>query len=287
MLLLVKRTNEYNMDNKSGVYLRRDKNMLHLSPSSFVLKPAFAKIVCEPTWRWRKREKALDNYDLFYVWSGEGTVVLNGQSFSVGKGSCFLFRKGDHTTATHNPQKPLVLTYIHFDVSEPVSEVPNPYRVLEDTLDFEYMLSRYVRLFLIQAYAAEEEARLILKQLLISLLREERQPQVEKKVSNQLAEVIHEISNYVVQHPGLPHKVEDLAARAGLSPRYFSIKFKEIIGMSVQSYIIKSRIDRAQHLLLHAGMNVTEVADALGYRDIFFFSRQFKQYTGKSPSEIR
>ncbi|MNJ01019.1 HTH-type transcriptional activator Btr [compost metagenome] len=55
----------------------------------------------------------------------------------------------------------------------------------------------------------------------------------------------------------------------------------------MQSYIIKTRIDRAQHLLLHAGMNVTEVADALGYRDIFFFSRQFKQYTGKSPSEIR
>jgi len=55
----------------------------------------------------------------------------------------------------------------------------------------------------------------------------------------------------------------------------------------VQSYVIRARIERAQHLLLYAGMNVTEVADALGYRDIFFFSRQFKQYTGKSPSEIR
>lgn len=261
--------------------------MLHVSPTSFVLKPAFAKIVCEPGWKWRKRDIPLQNYDLFYVWSGEGTIVLNGQSFAVSKGSCFLFKRGDYTTATHNPQRPLVLTYIHFDINEPVTEVPRSYRVLEDTLDFEYMLARYVRLFLINAYAAEEEARLILKQLLIHLLREERQLPVEKKVSNQLNEVIHEIANYVVQHPGLPHKVEDLAARAGLSPRYFSIKFKEIVGMSVQSYIIKSRIDRAQHLLLHAGMNVTEVADALGYRDIFFFSRQFKQYTGKSPSEIR
>jgi len=55
----------------------------------------------------------------------------------------------------------------------------------------------------------------------------------------------------------------------------------------VQSYIIRMRIERAEHLLVHTGMNVTEVADALGYRDIFFFSRQFKQYTGKSPSEIR
>lgn len=261
--------------------------MLHVSPSSFILKPAFAKIVCEPGWKWHKRDKPLANYDLFYVWSGEGTVNLHDKSIPVSKGSCFLFRSGDHPSATHNPQHPLVLTYIHFDLDEPVSEVPGAYRKLEDTLDFEYMLSRYVRLFLIKAYAFEEEARLILKQLLIYLLREERYVPVEKKVSNQLTEIILEVANYVVQQPGLPHKVDSLAARAGLSPRYFSIKFKELIGMPVQAYIIKSRIERAQHLLLHAGMNVTEVADVLGYKDIFFFSRQFKQHTGKSPSEIR
>ncbi|HEY4431035.1 MAG TPA: AraC family transcriptional regulator, partial [Paenibacillus sp.] len=43
--------------------------MLHASPSSFVILPALAKIVCEPSWKWQKREKSLQNYDLFYVWS--------------------------------------------------------------------------------------------------------------------------------------------------------------------------------------------------------------------------
>ncbi|MFS0723272.1 helix-turn-helix domain-containing protein [Paenibacillus sp. 1P07SE] len=261
--------------------------MLQAEPSTLILKPAFAKIVCEPGWRWQKREKALANYDLFYVWSGEGEVILNDRPFEVTKGSCFLFRPGDHTSATHEPQKPLVLTYIHFDVSVPVSEVPRPYRVLQETVDFEHLLSRYVRLFLVKTYAAEEEARLILKQLLILLLRQDLEGPVEKNVSNQLTEAIHEIANYIRQNPGIPHRIEDLAMRAQLSPRYFSTRFKQLIGMSVQSYMIQTRIDRAQHLLMHAGMNVTEVADALGYRDIFFFSRQFKQYTGKSPSEIR
>ncbi|MET1167621.1 AraC family ligand binding domain-containing protein, partial [Bacillus velezensis] len=80
--------------------------MLQASPSSFVILPAVAKIVCEPGWKWQKREKPMPNYDLFYVWSGEGTLVLNDQSYEVGKGSCFLFRPGDHPTATHNKQKP-------------------------------------------------------------------------------------------------------------------------------------------------------------------------------------
>ncbi|QHT62625.1 AraC family transcriptional regulator [Paenibacillus lycopersici] len=262
--------------------------MLHCSPTSFELKSAFAKIVCEPGWKWAKREKPLANYDLFYVWSGVGEVMLNGVPVPVSKGSCFLFRPGDHTSATHNPQKPLVLTYIHFDVSEPVEHIPQPYRLLHETVDFEYLLSRYVRLFLVKTYAAEEEAQLILKQLMIHLLRVDQEgPSEERKASNQLTEAIHEIANYIHQNPSIAHRVEDLAQRAQLSPRYFSIKFKELIGSSVQSYMIRKRIERAQHLLMHAGMNVTEVADALGYRDIFFFSRQFKQYTGKNPSEIR
>ncbi|QYR22993.1 AraC family transcriptional regulator [Paenibacillus sp. sptzw28] len=261
--------------------------MLDCAPSSFVLLTAFAKIVCEPGWKWQKREKPMANYDLFYVWSGEGEVELNGKPFPVGKGSCFLFRPGDFTSATHNPQKPLVLTYIHFDVSETVELVPDSYRRLHETVDFEHLLSRYVRLFLVKTYAAEVEAQLILKQLIIHLLREDREGPVERKASNQLTEAIHEVANFIRQNPGIAHRVEDLAQRAQLSPRYFSIKFKEIIGTSVQTYMIRTRIERAQHLLMHAGMNVTEVADALGYRDIFFFSRQFKQYTGKSPSEIR
>lgn len=261
--------------------------MLHISPESFVLLPAFAKIVCEPSWKWARREIPLANYDLFYVWSGEGEVEVNGIHYDVGPGSCFLFRKGDFTSATHHPQRPLVLTYIHFAINEPIDTVPNRYRQLTDTVDFEYMLSRYVRLFLVKTFAAEEEAQLVLKQLMIHLLREDKELPVEKKASNQLTEAIHEVANYVRQNPSIAHRVEDLAARAQLSPRYFSMRFKEMIGMSVQTYIIRTRIERAQHLLMHAGMNVTEVADALGYRDIFFFSRQFKQYTGRSPSDMR
>jgi len=172
-------------------------------------------------------------------------------------------------------------------VSEKVEEVPERYRVIEDSIDFEFMLARYVRLFLVRTFAAEEEAQLLLKTMMIHLLRLDREAPVERKASNQLTESIHEVANFIRQHPGTAHRVEELAARAGLSSRYFSIKFKELIGEPVQTYMIRSRIERAKHLLTHAGMNVTEVADALGYRDIFFFSRQFKQYTGKSPSEIR
>ncbi len=166
--------------------------MLDTSASSFILLSAFAKIVCEPGWKWQVRERPMPNYDLFYVWSGEGTVVLNGESYPVSKGSCFLFKPGDDTRATHNPQKPLILTYIHFDLTEQPEIIPASYRMLEETIEVEHMLARYVRLRLERAYGAEEECRLILKQLMIHLLRADRKEPQERPTSHQLTEVIRE-----------------------------------------------------------------------------------------------
>ena len=263
--------------------------MLDLNPDQFMLNPAFATIHCEPTWQWKKRDKPFLNYDLFYVWSGEGTLVLNGKPYDVQKGHCFLFKHGDVTTATHNPQDPLVLTYIHFDLTETPQLVPTAHRLVENTFSFESLLTRYVRLLLVKTFGMEIEAKLILKQLMIHLLREEEEEKVERMAytSNILLETVQEIANYIQQHPGEQHSIGSLASRANLSPRYFSQKFKQIIGHTVRSFIIRSRIERAEHLLRYSGMTVTEAASVLGYSDLHFFSRQFKKYTGKNPSEIR
>lgn len=263
--------------------------MLSLSPDDYILKPSFAKILCEPGWKWHRREQRLPNYDLFYVWSGEGEVFLNGKLYEVGHGSCFLFRPGDDTWAGHNPQKPLTLTYIHFDLAAEPELLPESYRVLKEPVDFERLLSGYVRLFLLKdLFGAQEEARLILKQLMIHLLREDRlEDKSGKGESAQLTEAIQEVANYIRLNAGAHHRLEDLAVRANLSPKYFSTKFRALMGQSVQSYMIRSRIERAEHLLRFAGLSVSEVAHVLGYRDVFFFSRQFKQHTGRSPSEIR
>lgn len=264
--------------------------MLNLNPEQFLLKPNFATIHCEPGWRWKNWGAPMPNYDLFYVWSGRGELRLNGQDYMLQPQSCFLFRPGDEISATHDAQHPLEITYIHFDYTGSAPCIPKSYRIIRDAINLESLLRRYVRLFLVETFAAEVEARLILKQLMIHLLREEQlqeQAASEKTASHSMLETIEEIAHYVQQHPGQPHTVESLALRANLSPKYFSQKFKEIIGQTVRSYIVQARIKRAEHLLHYAGMTVTETAYALGYNDIHFFSRQFKQYTGRNPSKVR
>ncbi len=89
------------------------------------------------------------------------------------------------------------------------------------------------------------------------------------------------------EHPATCWKLVDLASRAQLSPRYYAIKFKGLMGVTVQDYQIQRRLERAEFLLRYGGMSVTENSSALGYQDVYYFSKQFKKRYGKNPSEIR
>jgi transcriptional regulator GlxA family with amidase domain len=40
-------------------------------------------------------------------------------------------------------------------------------------------------------------------------------------------------------------------------------------------------------MLVESNLSIKEIASALGYRDIYFFSRQFKAKMGITPSEAR
>jgi YesN/AraC family two-component response regulator len=45
------------------------------------------------------------------------------------------------------------------------------------------------------------------------------------------------------------------------------------------------KIDTAKHMIRDRRMNFTQIAEALGYSSIHYFSRQFKKITGMAPSE--
>jgi len=79
----------------------------------------------------------------------------------------------------------------------------------------------------------------------------------------------------------------EVAAAAGYSLDYFTRLFRISFGMSPREWIARERVRQAEVLLRESRSTVTEVADQLGYRDVFFFSRQFKKFTGETPSTVR
>jgi AraC-like DNA-binding protein len=80
---------------------------------------------------------------------------------------------------------------------------------------------------------------------------------------------------------------EKMAKEAGMSTRTFRRRFAEAMGSSPQSYAIACRIGHARHLLGATDLPIKSIAQQLGYSDIFFFTRQFKRFTGMSPGAYR
>lgn len=46
-------------------------------------------------------------------------------------------------------------------------------------------------------------------------------------------------------------------------------------------------MEEASKRLLNTNMSETEIASAIGFQNIYYFSTVFKQYTGLSPSQYR
>lgn len=79
--------------------------------------------------------------------------------------------------------------------------------------------------------------------------------------------------------------INQLAAIAELSPKYYVDLFKKTYGVSALDHLTKLRMDKAKLLMTHSDRLLKDIACEVGYPDPFYFSRKFKQTFGLSPSQ--
>jgi two-component system, response regulator YesN len=72
-----------------------------------------------------------------------------------------------------------------------------------------------------------------------------------------------------------------------LNYSYFSILFKEKIGMNFIDYVRMVRIEKAKGLLQNSFYKIYEVSEMVGYSNTKHFTTTFRMLTGVSPSEFR
>lgn len=79
----------------------------------------------------------------------------------------------------------------------------------------------------------------------------------------------------------------DAAASVCLSPKYLSRLFKQSVKMGFSDYKLKIKIVKAKQLLVKANYNINQLSDKLGYQNAESFIRQFKRFTGLTPTAFR
>lgn len=79
----------------------------------------------------------------------------------------------------------------------------------------------------------------------------------------------------------------EVAEHCGIDVRYMASLFKKYGHIAPSQYITGLKLNKAANLLLTTGSKIKEIADQVGYPDPYHFSKNFKQFHGRSPNHYR
>jgi AraC-like DNA-binding protein len=109
----------------------------------------------------------------------------------------------------------------------------------------------------------------------------------EQQQNSGLPTALSRMITFIKKNLTQPLGVEDVCNDCGISPSYAGRLFKKHMNMTVTEYINSEKLYYACELISDTGMNLSEIADYLGYCDVYYFSKRFKRKFGKSPSALK
>ena len=97
------------------------------------------------------------------------------------------------------------------------------------------------------------------------------------------------IYDYIDCHFNEPLTLQEIANLVGISPNYFSRRFKEWNGISLWDYITAKRVEKAVTLILspEQELSMLEIALQCGFNNTVNFNKAFKKQKGFTPTELK
>jgi two-component system response regulator YesN len=107
------------------------------------------------------------------------------------------------------------------------------------------------------------------------------------KKQRQKRKLIEEITQYVEKRLEQKITLNEVAAHFDFTPNYLGHLFKTETNILFSDFLNELRMKRVCELLTDPTKKVYEIAEQVGYKNIIYFNRQFKQAMGMSPGEYR
>lgn len=277
--------------------------MLPLHWPNIAIQPALCgRLRCDAQWR-RERPASLrlTDHELWLIWAGKGNMQTHAGDFVLRTGFCVWMRPGGIYDAQTHPRDRLGITYIHFDLHtckrgrqqklDAATSAQREFFHLPELGFVDAVSQRIVELVNVETRnhptaltAASDLMRGLLQHLQIQAAHPAMQDQTRKQTHRQcMLDIAARMRDERMDCP----TVSELARQTGYSTTHFHDLFKAVHGIGPQALMIHARIERAMQWLIESDQSVSQIAQQLGYRDVFFFSRQFKARTGLSPMQYR
>ncbi len=209
--------------------------------------------------------------------SHQGTCNILVLSFSCASPLMSYFRKKIFTLEKSSQK---ILSLFLEEGKAALGEIPNR---IEDKSALDFSSARQGAVQLMQCYLVE---------FLFSLIRcsEASVKTMERPApAGRIAESVQAeaIETFILEHVCMPASLEPVCQEFSMSRTYLCRVFKDGTGRSPIDFWIEQKIKEAKKLIRQDEMNITQIAEFLGYTSIHHFSRMFKRLTGLSPTAYK
>ena len=272
------------------LYYPRMPSRLPLSPASipFEIVEAPGIFAHHPRWAWETRIP--DGY--FNLWiciAGEREMRIGKCTFTGSGAAFYLFPPGQQVSGRALHEGGLTNFAMHFrpsqlDARQALAALaPRFWEVpVRRPIEVRRMAEECCRGWVAGGDMSRAQAHLAGRWLLCEMWNELARPNLHP-----YQDPVLKLAMKIRSHPSQEWSSAMIAQVLGLSVSQAARVFVSVMGKPPGRFVIETRIERACRMLLDSPMQVSEIADALGYQDVFFFSRQFKQLTGLSPKQVR
>ena len=227
--------------------------------------------------------KNFDFYMINYTVNGSGTVIYDGKTYNLKKGSlCFIYLGND--SVYYPTSDDLEIYFFHIRGSQ----IKKFYNKI--TEDGNYVLENFPLEIIEKAYSDlkkeyEEnnpyfKASKIIHSLLTDIL--------EYSLAREQEPYPQLVFNIILRlRDGNNVTISEIAKQVGYNPIYLERIYKKYTGETLKHAISMRNLNRAENLLLTTNLSVSEIAENLGYANSNGFITFFKKNTGYTPLEFR
>lgn len=126
-----------------------------------------------------------------------------------------------------------------------------------------------------------EQLKQALKKAGLELMDDKKAILIEK-IKSVIVEMVH-----YTKSPLKVNFSDFLAEKLQYDYTYLSNLFSEVVGITIEHFIIAHKIERVKELIVYNELNLTEISYLLDYSSVAHLSNQFKKVTGLRPSYFK
>jgi len=254
----------------------------------------FGRYAGTPDWKVETSRLAADMVSFFFVERNSCWAVVNGRRWTLQPGDLLVVLGGDEFSLGHNPARP----HVSLSAALAFEQGGRPNTLLFRKFQRRYVWrdsADYVAQFEIvhRALGSTSPCRDLeiagaLLRWLAFILNHTRPP-----MGAAFAEVRSTVDKVLAAETWASARLQETitlaewAKAVGLHPVYFGRAFKRETGLRPMEWLNQQRLQVACQHLAGTTLSVTQIADACGFSNPFYFSRVFRRHFGQSPIRYR